>query len=362
MSSEEEAAGNEPTIESDEPAVGDGNEPADTTRLGVHLPVAAQPSLDGLVEIGVRAEELGYDRAWLPETWGRDAVTTLALLAERTDRIGVGSSLFNVYSRSPALLGQTAATLQEASGGRFRMGLGPSGPAVVERWHGVDFGRPLRRTREAVEVVRQVLAGDTVTYDGDGFDLDGFRLRCDPPEPPPPIDVGAMGPTAVELAGRFADGWHALMCSPDGLRDRAADLARGAELGGRSLDEFHVTLVVPAAVSEDGGERARDLVARHVAFYTGGMGTFYRDALERQGYDAAGRAHEAWQAGDRDRAVDLVRGFVDDLGVWGTPGTARTALDRFRAVDVVDEVAIAFPRAATDDDVAATLSALAPRS
>ena len=365
MSSEDRAAEDDPGAEDDDPVSGDevvaGSR--DETGLGVHLPVAAQPSLDDLVGIGVRAEELGYDRAWLPETWGRDAVTTLALLAERTDRIGVGSSLFNVYSRSPALLGQTAATLQEASGGRFRVGLGPSGPAVVERWHGVDFDRPLRRTREAVEIVRQVLAGDTVTYDGDGFDLDGFRLRCDPPEPPPPIDVGGMGPTAVELAGRFADGWHALMLSPDGLRDRATDLARGAELGGCSVDDVHVTLVLPAAVSEgDGGERARELVTRHVAFYTGGMGTFYRDALVQQGYDAAGRAHEAWQAGDRDRAVDLVGAFVDDLGVWGTADAARASLDRFRAVDVVDEVAVAFPRAATADDVAATLSALAPRS
>jgi coenzyme F420-dependent oxidoreductase len=360
MSSEDGATEDDPAARDREKG---GNRGEDETDVGVHLPVAAQPSLEGLVDVGVRAERLGYDRAWLPETWGRDAVTTLALLAERTDRIGVGSSLFNVYSRSPALLGQTAATLQEASAGRFRVGLGPSGPAVVEGWHGVDFDRPLGRTREAVEIVRRVLAGDTVTYDGDCFDLDGFRLRCDPPEPPPPIDVGGMGPTAVELAGRFADGWHALMLSPDGLRTRSADLARGAELGRRSPDDVHVTLLVPAAVSEDdGGERARDLVARHVAFYTGGMGTFYRDALVRQGYDDARRAHEAWQAGDRDHAVGLVEGFVDDLGVWGTADAARAALDRFRAVEVVDEVAIAFPRAATTDDVTATLSALAPRS
>jgi coenzyme F420-dependent oxidoreductase len=322
----------------------------------VHLPVAAQPSLAALVDVGVRAADLGYGRVWLPETWGRDAVTTLALLAERTTAVGVGTSLLPVYSRSPALLGQTAATLQEASGGRFRLGLGPSGPAVVERWHGADFDRPLRRTREAVEVVRRVLSGEVVRYDGDCFELDGFRLRCDPPEPPPPIDVGGMGPTAVELAGRFADGWHALMFSRDGLRERAADLARGAALGDRSVDDVRVTLVLPCAVSEgDDGERARDLLARHVAFYVGGMGTFYRDALVRQGYDAAGAAHEAWGAGDRERAVGLVEGFVDDVGVAGTPAAARAALDRFRTVEVV-----AFPRGADPDDVETTMAALAP--
>jgi coenzyme F420-dependent oxidoreductase len=331
--------------------------------LGVHLPVAAQPSLADLVDVGVRAEALGYARAWLPETWGRDAVTTLALLAERTSTVGLGSSLLNTYSRSPALVGQTAATLQEASGGRLRVGVGPSGPAVIEGWHGVDFDRPLRRTREYVEIVGQVLSGDVVRYDGDCFELDGFRLRCDPPEPAPPVDVGGMGPKAVELAGRFADGWHALMCSPDGLADRTEDLERGASLGDRSVDDVRVTLVLPCAVSKgDGGDRARELVTRHVAFYVGGMGTFYRDALDRQGYDAAAAAHEAWAAGDRDRAVDLVEGFVDDVAVSGTPGPARAALDRFRGVDVVDEVAVAFPRAATAGDVETTLAALAPRA
>ena len=335
----------------------DESEPA----MAVHLPVAAQPSLARVVDIGRRAETLGYDRAWLPETWGRDAVTTLALLAERTTDIGLGTSLVNVYSRSPTLVGQTAATLQEASGGRFRVGVGPSGPAVVERWHGVDFERPLRRTREAVEIIKQVLDGETVTYAGDCFEVDGFRLRCDPPDETPAVDVGGMGPKAVELAGRFADGWHALMLSPDGLQARREDLARGADLGGRSVDDVRVTLVLPCAVSEgDGGDRARDHLTRHLAFYVGGMGTFYRDALERQGYDAAVSAHEAWQAGNRERAVDLVGGFVDDLGVWGTPDDARETLARFTRVDGVDEVAVAFPREATGSDIEATMAALAP--
>ncbi|AUV83003.1 TIGR04024 family LLM class F420-dependent oxidoreductase [Salinigranum rubrum] len=332
--------------------------------LGVHLPVAAQPSLDGLVDVALRAEERGYERVWMPETWGRDAVTALAVMAERTDEVGLGSSLFNVYSRSPTLVGQTAVTLQEASEGRFRVGVGPSGPAVVERWHGVDFDRPLRRTREYVEILRRVFSGETVRYRGDCFELDGFRLRCGPPETPPPVDVGGMGPKAVELAGRFADGWHALMCSPDGLRTRLADLERGASLGDRSVDEVHTTLVLPCAVSggddDEGGEgRACGLVTQHVAFYVGGMGTFYRDALDRQGYPAT-RAHEAWQNGDREEALAVVEGFVDDLAVSGTPAEAREALTRFRGIDGLDEVAIAFPRGATDGDVAATVAGLAP--
>jgi len=129
------------------------------TDRDVHLPVAAQPTIDSIVDYAQTAENGGYNCAWLPETWGRDGVTVLTAMAERTDSIDVGSSILNTYSRTPAMLGQTAATLQEVSEGRFRLGLGPSGPVVIENWHGVEYGNPLRRTRETVEIVRQVLSG-----------------------------------------------------------------------------------------------------------------------------------------------------------------------------------------------------------
>lgn len=169
------------------------------TRIDVSLPVASQPSVETLSEQAIRAESLGYDRVWVPETWGRDVVTVLASLAARTDDIGIGASVMPVYSRSPALIGQTAATLQEVSGGRFRLGLGPSGPVVIENWHGVSFDRPLRRTRETIEIVTRVLSGESVAYDGEFFELSGFRLRCEPPEPRPPVDAAGMGPKAMEL-------------------------------------------------------------------------------------------------------------------------------------------------------------------
>ena len=327
----------------------------------VHLPVAAQPDLADLVDVAARAEALGYRRAWMPETWGRDAVSTLATIAARTETIGLGTSIAPVYSRSPALLGQTAATLQEASAGRFRLGVGPSGPAVIEGWHGVPFDRPLRRTRETVEIVRGVLAGDVVDYDGTIFDLDGFRLRCDPPDPPPGIDVSGMGPTAVELAGRFADGWHALMLTPAGLRERLADLRRGAERGGRDPSSPRTTLVLNACALSD-GDRARELVRRHVAFYVGAMGTFYRDALARQGHAAtANTVHDRWQDGDRAAATAAIDdALLDRLVAAGTPETARERLETFAAIDGIDAVAISTPREATPDEVMATYTALAP--
>ncbi|WP_306052448.1 TIGR04024 family LLM class F420-dependent oxidoreductase [Natronococcus wangiae] len=330
------------------------------THRDVHLPVAAQPSVDSLAEYARRAEEGGFDCVWLPETWGRDAVTVLTTIAERTGSVEVGTSIVNTYSRSPALLGQTAATLQEVADGRFRLGLGPSGPVVIENWHGLEYGNPLKRTRETVEIVRRVLSGETVDYDGDHFSLAGFRLRCNPPDPVPPIEVTGMGPKAVELAGRFADGWHAIMLTPDGLRDRLEDLERGTDLGDREPDDVAATVGVTCCALED-ADRARELARQHTAFYVGGMGTFYRDALARQGYDEAETIHDAWQSDDRKRALEAVSDeLLEDLCAAGDPETARDRLARFEAIDGVDAVAVSFPRSAEADEIEATMEALAP--
>jgi coenzyme F420-dependent oxidoreductase len=327
----------------------------------LHLPVAAQPSLDALVGLGERAEQYEYDRVWVPETWGRDAVTTLARLAGETTHIGLGTSIVPVYSRSPALLGQTAATLQEQCDGRLRVGVGPSGPAVVERWHGESFEQPLRRTREFVEIVRAVTSGEEVDYTGTIFDLEGFRLRFEPPSPPP-VDVAAMGPKAVELAGRFADGWHALLFTPDGLAERLSDLRRGAELGDRDVADVRVTLVVTCAALSD-AEAARDLARQHVAFYLGGMGTFYRDALARQGYaEVATTVYEAWNAGERATAVGAVDDdLLDALVAAGGPEAARSRLRSFAELDGVDAVAVSLPRGANAEQIRETVETLAPQ-
>ena len=331
------------------------------TRQTVHLPVAAQESIGDFSAIAERAEDLGYDRVWFPETWGRDAATTLAAIADRTDDIGIGTSIVNTYSRSPALVGQTAATLQEHSDGRFRLGMGPSGPAVIQGWHGQEFERPLRRTREYVEIVRTVLSGEQVDYDGDMIQTRGFRLRQDPPEPAPDIDVTGMGPKAVELAGRFADGWHALMFTEDGLKDRLDDLRRGADLGDRDVKDVQTTLVLPCCALPN-GEGARNLARQHLAFYVGGMGDFYRDALSRQGYeDAAHDIHDAWQDGDPEQAVELVDDdLLDALAAAGTPDEVRERFDEFAAIEGLDAIAVSFPRAADSSVIDATLEAVAP--
>ena len=330
------------------------------TDLDVHLPVADLP-IDDVAELTRRSERLGYDFVWQPETWGSNGVAAMTAMAERTEDIGIGSSILNVYSRSPALLGQSAATLQEHSGGRFRLGIGPSGPILIEGWHGVEFERPLRRTREALEIIRAVTAGETVNYDGDVFSLSGFRFRSDPPANPPPIDVAAMGPKGVEMAGRFADGWHGIVLGPDGIRDRLEDLERGAELGDRSPDDVRTQISVPTCVHED-GDRARDLVREHMAFYIGGMGTYYREALSRQGHeDTAMEIATEWANGNKKEAAALVSDdILDEFAAAGTRDEARADLEHFTEIDGVDAVSIGFPHRASLDRVRDTLHALAP--
>jgi coenzyme F420-dependent oxidoreductase len=327
----------------------------------VFLPVAAQPSVDTLVEQAQQAESLGYDRAWLPETWGRDAVTTLTSIAHGTEEIGIGTSIMPIYSRSAALIGQTAATLQEVSDGRFRLGLGPSGPIVIENWHGKEFGNPLKYTRETVDVIKQVLSGETVSYDGDYYDLDGFRLRCEPPEPVPAIDAAGMGPKSVELAGRFSDGWHALMLTRDGLRDRLEDFDHGSDLGDRDRSEQEVTVSLTCCALDD-RETARQLVKSHICFYIGGMGTFYRDALARQGYeDLANEIHDNWDDGDRERLVaEFPDELLDELAIAGTPDECRERIAKFEAIDGVTSASVSFPRGADQSQIEQTIQALAP--
>lgn len=327
----------------------------------LHLPVGSQEHVEDFVDLAVRGEDRGYDHVWLPETWGRDAVTILTRIATETEGIGIGPSILNVYSRSPALLGQTAVTLQEVADGPVRMGIGPSGPAVIEGWHGAEFDRPLRRTREFIEIMQTVMSGEMLDYQGDIFSMSGFRLRCEPPADPVPIDAAALGPKSVELAGRFADGWHATTFSPDGLRERMEDLERGAELGDRDADDVRVTLSLTACALED-GERARRLARQHLAFYVGAMGTYYRNSLSRQGYEEEATAiAEAWANGDQAGALEVIdEEMLDRFAAAGTPERARAELEKFEAIDGLDDVAIGFPRGASREDAIETVDALAP--
>lgn len=332
------------------------------TELDLHLPVAEQPSITDYVEYAELGDRHGYDVAWVPETWGRNVVPVLTEMARATESIGIGPSILNVFSRSPALIGQTAATLQEAADGRARIGVGTSGPIVIEAWHGASFDRALKRVRETVEIAKLVQTGDVVDYDGSVYQLAGFRLRSDPPETPAPIDAAGMGPKSVELAGRFGDGWHGIVLGPDGIRERIADFDRGADLGDRDRDAQRTMVSIAAMVDDEDPDRARDLVRQHLAFYVAAMGDYYRQALARQGYeDEANQMAIEWGNGDVEAAKAAVTDeILSEFAVVGTADEARAQLESFTAIEGLDAVAIGFPRAAETDDIERSIEALAP--
>lgn len=318
-------------------------------------------TIDSMLEQVERAEALGYDHVARGESTNWDAVSTIALMAARTTDIGLANDVFSPYSRSPALIGQTAATLALASNGRYRLGLGASSPALAEQWHGVPFDRPLRRLRETIEIVRQVMTGDPVRYEGSIYEVEGLSIDFDPPDEPPPIDVAALGPKGAELAGRFADGWIPQYFTPDGLRERLMDFERGLALADRSRNEVRVALTVRCCALAD-RDRARDIARRSIAFIIGAYGPYYRESIAAQGYsDVANQVRKAWTSGDRDAMPELIPDtLLDNLVAAGTPDEVRERLERFEAIDGVDLIRIGFFGVQPLEAQYETMDALAP--
>lgn len=326
------------------------------TRLGVALAPSKQIDLAAVVDLALQAERLGYDSVWVPETWGADAVSLLALLAVRTSTIRLASGVLNVYSRSAALIAQTAATLQELSGGRFILGLGSSGPIVVERWHGVPFDRPLARTREYVSVIRTALRGEEVRYEGDILQLRDFKL-LNPPPTCPPIYIAALGPRNVRLTGEIADGWLPIFAPIGRLDGLIAELRRGEGAAGRSPGSVEVAAYLPALV----GSRGSRLLCQQLAYYVGGMGTFYAGFLRARGFGEETEAIRGrWQAGDRVGAVELVGpDLLASATLGDDPEVGRGRLNQARAQGVSLPI-VAVPHGSRPDEVAATLQAFRP--
>src|SRR2546425_9026514 len=187
-------------------------------KIGLILPYEGGLSFDDALAMTKRAEALGFDSVWVPEAWGTDAISLLGALAARTERIRLGTGIVNVFSRTPSLLGQTAATLDLISNGRFILGLGTSGHQVVSGWHGMRFDRPLQRMRETVEIVRRVLRQERLRFDGEIFTLDqGLKLLARPVRPTVPIFLATLTPAGLRLTGEGADGWIPTLFSPDHL-------------------------------------------------------------------------------------------------------------------------------------------------
>lgn len=325
-------------------------------RVGVALTVGQHLKIDEVVDLARLAETLGYDSIWVPETWGTDLVSVLAILARETGEIGLGSGIFNVYSRSPALLAQTAATLHALSGGRFLLGLGASGPIVVERWHGLPYTRPLERTREYVEIIRQALRGDRVDHRGPQFELAGFKL-LNAPETEIRIYIAALGPGNVRLTGEIADGWLPIFAPRGHLGPLRAQLEEGAAAAGRHAAAIDVAAYVPALV----GRRAERLLRQQIAYYVGGMGRFYYTFVSELGFGAEARTiRDNWEADNRIGAVNAVSDRLLDLCTLGSDGEgSRRKVDDYHA-EGVDLPILALPHGCTVAEAKETIETLAP--
>ena len=297
------------------------------------------------------AEKLGLDTCWVAEAWGSDAPSVLGFLAARTDRIRLGSGIIQLGTRSPVAIAQAALTLAQLSDGRFALGLGASGPQVIEGLHGVPFERPLSRMRETVQIVRAAFAGEKISFSGKHFTIplagEGIRpMRLSmPPNSDIPIYLATLSPKMLELTGEIADGWLGTSFVPEGSAAYFTHLDAGLAKSGRTRKDLDVCQGAEVSFAPD-EDALRAMVAgrkKELAFSLGGMGSastnFYNDAYSRQGWsEVAAEVRERWQAGDRDGAAALV---TDDMVLATTLiGTEPMVRERLRVwrdagVDVV---------------------------
>jgi F420-dependent oxidoreductase-like protein len=315
----------------------------------------------------VEAERLGVDMVWSAEAWGHDALTPLAYLAGKTERIRLGSGIIQAGTRTPALVAMTALSLAAMSGERFMLGLGTSGPQVIEGWHGIPFDRPVQRMRETVEIVRMVTRGERLRYEGKVYTLplpggEGKALKPDGRPRNVPIYLATLSPRSLEITGEIADGWLGTSFMPEHADIFFDRIAAGAARAGRSLADLDLQAGGVVAFGDD----IERLIAPRkpgIAFTLGAMGSrehnFYNAAYRRAGYEElAVRAQDLWLDGRRDEAAAL----IPDEVVLHTNllGTEATVADRIRAYrDAGITTLRVQPEGATPDERLATLGRMA---
>ena len=318
-------------------------------RLGLHIGYwGLGLTKDEQLELVLEAERLGYDSVWTAEAYGSDAATVLAWLAGQTQRIRLGSAIFQIPGRTAAMTAMTAATLDQISGGRFQLGLGTSGPQVSEGWHGVRFGRQLARTRDYVAVVRMALARERVDYRGETLELplpDGpgkaLKLTIAPVQDRVPIYLAAIGPRNTTLTAEIADGWIPFLFAPEHVGEFRPLLEEGfaAAGGGKSAADFDIAPSVNVFVSDD-LEGARDAMRPFIALYVGGMGSrkqnFYNQLIQRYGFeDAAREIQELYLEGRKDEAAAAIPGeLIDTVSLCGPKDRVRERMARYREAGV----------------------------
>lgn len=302
-------------------------------RLGLNIGYSGA-SMSDVLPLVEHADRLGIDSVWAAEAYGSDAVTVLSYLAARTERIQLGSAIMQMPARTPAATATTAMTLDALSGGRFLLGLGLSGPQVVEGWHGVPYGRPLLKTREYVDIVRRVIAREEpLSYHGQAYEVPyqghdatglGKPLKSilHPIRPAIPIYLAAIGPRNTRQTAAIADGWLPIFYSPEREEVLGEHIDAGLADAGRDAGELDIAATVYVAAGDD-VEACRDLLRPFFALYIGGMGArdtnFYADLMRRYGFEAAAdRIQDRYLDGDRDEAARAVPDeLIDEMALVG---------------------------------------------
>ncbi|MFO7548534.1 MAG: LLM class F420-dependent oxidoreductase [Acidimicrobiia bacterium] len=315
-------------------------------KLGLSVGYWSAGPPEGVEEQIRVAEELGFDSMWTAEAYGSDALTPLAWWGASTSRLRLGTSIMQMAARTPAATAMAAMTMDHLSGGRFVLGLGASGPQVVEGWYGQPYARPLARTREYVEIVRRIIAREErVVFDGEHHRLPypggtglgkPLRSTVHPLRPDLPIFLAAEGPKNVALAAEIADGWFPFWFSPaaDGFYRTALAEGFGRPGARHTPDEFEVACPVPVVIDED-VERAADVVRPLLALYVGGMGArganFHYEVLARLGYEAeCARVQQLYLEGRKDEAkASIPLAMVEDVALVGPLAKVRAELPRW---------------------------------
>src|ERR671928_1199322 len=295
------------------------------------------------------AESLGFDSVWAAEAYGSDTATVLAWLASQTEKIKIGSAIFQIPGRSPAMTAMTAATLDNLSNGRVILGIGSSGPQVAEGWHGQRFAKQLARTREYVAILRKALARERLEFEGEKYQLplpDGpgkaLKLMISPVQERMPIYIAAIGPKNTQLTGEIADGWLPTFFSPEHVDEFRKLLEEGAERApnGKKIDDsFDIAPNVSLCIDDD-IDRARDVMRPMLALYVGGMGSreknFYNALVRRYGFEeAADEVQDLYLSGKKDEAAAaLPAELIDKTALVGPVGRVKERLELYREAGV----------------------------
>ncbi|ARP69436.1 LLM class F420-dependent oxidoreductase [Streptomyces pluripotens] len=318
-------------------------------QLGINLGYWGAGMDGDNLAVAQEAERLGYSVCWAAEAYGSDAATVLSWVAAQTERIDVGSAIFQIPARQPAMTAMTAATLDSLSGGRFRLGLGVSGPQVSEGWYGVRFDKPLARTREYVEIVRRAMTRERLTYEGEHWTLPlpggpgkPLRLTVHPQREHIPLYIAAIGPKNLEQAGEIADGALLIFPSADHLEDTTLTHVRaGREKAGKTLEGFDVCPTLPIAVGDDRDvARLADTFRPYTALYVGGMGSakqnFYNRLAQRMGYEKeAAEIQQKYLSGDKQGAAAAIpQDLIDKTTLLGSVDRIADRMKAYAAAGV----------------------------